>query len=76
MKYLFDASSIYSVIVQPKTELLIQNYTCDLVRYEIGNILLTERFKEKNHKWPATGIDVGKDQKRIRLYGFFNCEGL
>lgn len=47
MRYLFDASSIYSVVAEPRTEVLIQNYTCDLVRYELGNIFLTERLRRK-----------------------------
>lgn len=47
MKYLFDASSIYAIVKAEKTQLLILNDTCDLARYEIGNILLTERHRRK-----------------------------
>lgn len=47
MKYLFDASSIYSTAMGARSEALIRNYTCDLARYEIGNILLTERYRRK-----------------------------
>lgn len=47
MKYLFDASSIYAIVKAEKAQLLILNYTCDLVRYEVGNILLTERHLRK-----------------------------
>ena len=43
MKYLFDASSIYAIVKAEKAQLLILNCTCDLARYEIGNILITER---------------------------------
>lgn len=47
MKYLFDASSIYVIVKAEKAQLLILNGTCDLARYEIGNILLTERHRRK-----------------------------
>lgn len=43
MGYLFDASAVYAIIKAGKTRLLILNNTCDLARYELGNILLTER---------------------------------
>src|SRR5271157_1466433 len=47
MKYLFDSSSVYAAIKAEKTQLLILNGTCDLARYEIGNILITERHLRK-----------------------------
>lgn len=47
MRYLFDSSSIYSIIRMSKAERLVQNYTCDLARYELGNILLTEKNLRK-----------------------------
>ncbi len=47
MRYFFDASSIYAIIKAEKSQLLILNGTCDLARYEIGNILLTERHRRK-----------------------------
>lgn len=43
MRYFFDASSIYTLVRAKRAELLIQNYTCNLARYELGNILLVER---------------------------------
>jgi|SRR5271157_2153368 len=47
MKYLFDSSSIYAAVKAEKAQLLILNGTCDLARYEIGNILITERHLRK-----------------------------
>lgn len=47
MGYLFDSSSIYAIIKAGKTRILVLNDTCDLARYEIGNILLTERNVRK-----------------------------
>ena len=39
MKYLFDTSAIFKAIQENKINLLIQNYTIELARYELGNIL-------------------------------------
>lgn len=47
MKYLFDASSIYAMVKAEKAQFLILSDTCDLARYELGNILLTERHLRK-----------------------------
>lgn len=47
MRYLFDSSSIYSIVGDSRAERLVQNYTCDLARYELGNILVTERNARK-----------------------------
>ncbi len=47
MRYLFDASSIYAIVKAEKVQLLVLSHTCDLARYEIGNILITERHLRK-----------------------------
>ncbi|MEM2148079.1 MAG: hypothetical protein QXJ94_05695 [Candidatus Bathyarchaeia archaeon] len=39
MKYLFDSSAIFKAIKENKINLLIGNYTLELARYELGNIL-------------------------------------
>ncbi|MCW4047984.1 MAG: type II toxin-antitoxin system VapC family toxin [Candidatus Bathyarchaeota archaeon] len=39
MKYLFDSSAIFQAIKENKIDLLIGNYTLELARYELGNIL-------------------------------------
>jgi predicted nucleic acid-binding protein len=39
MKYLFDASAIFRAIKENKIETLAGNYTIELARYEIGNII-------------------------------------
>ena len=39
MKYLFDSSAIFRAIKQNKIELLAENYTLELARYELGNII-------------------------------------
>ncbi len=39
MKYLFDSSAIFKAIKENKIDLLIGNYTLELARYELGNIL-------------------------------------
>jgi hypothetical protein len=39
MKYLFDYSAIIRAIKENKIELLNGNYTLELARYELGNII-------------------------------------
>jgi predicted nucleic acid-binding protein len=39
MKYLFDSSAIFRAIKENRVEVLAGNYTLELARYEIGNIL-------------------------------------
>jgi predicted nucleic acid-binding protein len=39
MKYLFDSSAIFRAIKENKIELLTGNYTLELARYELGNII-------------------------------------
>jgi predicted nucleic acid-binding protein len=39
MKYLFDSSAIFRAIKENKIETLAGNYTLELARYELGNIL-------------------------------------
>jgi predicted nucleic acid-binding protein len=39
MKYLFDALAIFKAIKENKIETLVGNYTLELARYELGNIL-------------------------------------
>jgi predicted nucleic acid-binding protein len=39
MKYLFDASAIFRAIKENKIEVLTGNFTLELARYELGNIL-------------------------------------
>lgn len=39
MKYLFDSSALFKVIKENKIEVLAGNYTLELARYELGNIV-------------------------------------
>ncbi len=39
MKYLFDSSAIFTAIKQNKIEVLAGNFTLELARYELGNII-------------------------------------
>jgi len=39
MKYLFDSSAIFRAIKENKIEFLNGNYTLELARYELGNII-------------------------------------
>ena len=39
MKYLFDSSAIFRAIKENKIEILNGNYTTELARYELGNII-------------------------------------
>ena len=42
MKYLFDSSAIFRGIKENKIDLLVENYTLELARYELGNIVWKE----------------------------------
>ena len=42
MTYLFDSSAIFRAIKENKIELLNENYTVELARYELGNIIWKE----------------------------------
>jgi predicted nucleic acid-binding protein len=39
MKYLFDSSAIFRAIKENRIEVLAGNYTLELARYELGNIV-------------------------------------
>ena len=39
MKYLFDSSAIFRAIKENKIEVLTGNFTLELARYELGNII-------------------------------------
>ncbi|MBX5321635.1 MAG: type II toxin-antitoxin system VapC family toxin [Candidatus Bathyarchaeota archaeon] len=39
MKYLFDSSAIFKAIKENKIEVLVGNFTLELARYELGNVL-------------------------------------
>ena len=39
MKYLFDSSAVFEAIKENKIELLAGNYTLELARYELGNVI-------------------------------------
>jgi predicted nucleic acid-binding protein len=51
MRYLFDSSAIFRAIKENKVDLLTGNYTLELARYELGNIVWKGYFlKEKISK--------------------------
>ncbi|MEM3479415.1 MAG: type II toxin-antitoxin system VapC family toxin [Candidatus Bathyarchaeia archaeon] len=43
MKYVFDSSSIFEAIIEDKISVLAGNYTLDLARYELGNLIWKRR---------------------------------
>ncbi|MQL54275.1 type II toxin-antitoxin system VapC family toxin [Acidianus ambivalens] len=47
MSYVFDSSSIYSLLTKGKIELLGGNYTVFLAKFELGNIVWKEVFLHK-----------------------------
>lgn len=57
MKLVFDSSSIFEAVVRGKVKALVGNYTLDLARYELGNILWKRRMLTKDLN--------GDDYKRL-----------
>ncbi|XHH08263.1 MAG: type II toxin-antitoxin system VapC family toxin [Candidatus Bathyarchaeia archaeon] len=47
MKHLFDSSAIFTAIKENKVEALAENYTIELARYELGNIIWKEHTLHK-----------------------------
>ena len=61
MKYLFDSSAIFRAIKENKIEFLTGNYTLELARYELGNIIwkdyaLQAKVSEQESKMMAKAI--------------------
>jgi predicted nucleic acid-binding protein len=61
MKYLFDSSAIFRAIKENKIEILNGNYTLELARYELGNIVwkdyaLQAKISEQESKMLARTI--------------------
>jgi predicted nucleic acid-binding protein len=57
MKFLFDSSSIFRAIKENKVDLLIGNFTLELARYELGNIVWKDCFLQaKFSKEEASAI--------------------
>ena len=61
MKYLFDSSAIFRAIKENKIEILNGNYTLELARYELGNIVwkdyvLQAKISETESKMMARTI--------------------
>jgi hypothetical protein len=47
MRYLFDSSAIFRAIKENKVDLLTGNYTLELARYELGNIVWKDYFLQE-----------------------------
>jgi predicted nucleic acid-binding protein len=57
MKYLFDSSAIFRAIKENKIETLAGNYTLELARYELGNIIWKDcTLQAKISKQEATTL--------------------
>ena len=61
MKFLFDSSAIFRAMKENKIEFLSGNYTLELARYELGNIIwkdyvLQAKFSEQEAKMLAKTI--------------------
>ncbi len=61
MKFLFDSSAIFRAIKENKIEALAGNYTLELARYELGNIIwkdhvLQAKISEQDAKRLITTI--------------------
>ncbi|MEM2588074.1 MAG: type II toxin-antitoxin system VapC family toxin [Candidatus Bathyarchaeia archaeon] len=48
MKFVFDSSSIFQAIIENKVSVLAGNYTLDLAKYELGNLVWKRRALMKD----------------------------
>lgn len=48
MKFAFDSSSIFRAIIEDKISVLLGNYTLDLAKYELGNLVWRGRVLMKD----------------------------
>jgi predicted nucleic acid-binding protein len=58
MKYLFDSSAIFRAIKENKIDLLVGNYTLELARFELGNIVWKDYFLQAK---------ISKDEAKMIL---------
>jgi predicted nucleic acid-binding protein len=58
MKYLFDSSAIFRAIQENKIDLLTGNFTLELARYELGNIVWKNYFLQAK---------ISKDEAKMIL---------
>jgi predicted nucleic acid-binding protein len=58
MKYLFDSSAIFGAIKENRIDLLIGNYTLELARFELGNIVWKDYFLQAK---------ISKDEAKMIL---------
>ncbi len=61
MKYLFDASAIFRAIKENKIGFLIGNYTLEIARYELGNIVWKDCFLQSK---------ISKEEARMLMKTF------
>ena len=60
MKYIFDASSIFTAIREKKIRLLTGNYTLEIARYELGNIVWKDHILQQ-------GISKEEAEKAVKV---------
>lgn len=75
MKYLFDSSSIFRAIKENKIEVLTDNFTLELARYELGNIVwkdyvLQAKISEQQSKLLASAL-----KRTLALMAVMGIEG-
>ena len=77
MKNLFDSSAIFTAIKENKIEALTGNFTLELARYELGNIIwkdtiLQSKISEHDSKMMAKAIK--RTLSLMEVLGIAGCE--
>lgn len=78
MRYLFDASAIFATLKPENIRKLSGNYTTELAKYEVGNIIWKERalHKRMNEKEQEELLDLAanalKTMQILKLDGHEN----
>ncbi len=67
MKYLFDSSAIFRAIKENKIEVLTENCTVELARYELGNIIWKESFLQGKISKEESKMIAGAVKHALRV---------
>jgi predicted nucleic acid-binding protein len=75
MKYLLDSSAIFRAVRENKIEVLRGNYTLDLARYELGNIIWKDYALQAKVSGPEAKMMAKTIKHTIALMDVVGIDG-